>query len=74
MAAAIRKVKLKCTGITLLPSGGQLVTMSKPAEATTTQVGTAKVVNPDEAKLELVTDGAEGYVVGNEYTVTVTGG
>jgi hypothetical protein len=72
--ASAKKLTLKCTAINLLADGRQQVTMRKAAEAPTTKVpGGAMIVNPDEAKLEIIAEATDvTYQVGKEYSLALT--
>jgi hypothetical protein len=69
------KLTLRCTGISLLPDGRQQVTMSKAAEAETSKVGAATIVNQPDATLTLAVEATDSptYAVGKDYTVAITG-
>jgi hypothetical protein len=72
--ASAKKLTVKCTAINLLSDGRQQVTMRKAAEEETSKTtGGAQIVNPDEAKLELVAEANDvTYQVGKEYSLAIS--
>jgi hypothetical protein len=74
--ASSKKLKLRCTGISLQQDGRQQVVMEKAAEEATTKTpGGAAMVNQPDARLTLAIDADEspGYAVGKDYTIAITG-